>query len=301
MLNKKHDPIVQGSNDPDFAVQQSLDCTHILNPISRKIKNIPLPNDLIINPDNYKFGQKIYKCKSPGVYRFISPQKINQQHIVLDKKDGIKSALLLSYLSIRGNKDNWSLIQSLEKKAIYRFLSITCSLNTTFCDHLLKKNNFKSRRVFATTFEKRNSFNNGHVLLEVFSDKLRKYVCIDVDKKAIFFDQSKPLSLFEYSKALHEKKKITIKFFSPFFLCDWNNFIETKTSFHYGFIEHLANSSSDQIERALARICQIPYMQNQKTITACAWNLKVKRHLQKNNPEWEILSPDDYMLRYYDN
>ncbi len=299
LLSKKRDPIVQEANDPDIVMRQSLDQVHILKPLSGKYKNRFLPKDLILSPGNYKFGEKIYKCESPGIYRFITPQQKNLQHIVIDEEDGVKNAILFSFLSIRGNRDNWSLIKTLEQQAIYRFLSLTCWLNASFCDHLLKKNNFNSRMVFTTTLKKQNSFSNGHVLLEIFSNKLKKYVCIDVDKKAIFLDQSKPLSLFEYSQALNKKKKITMKLFSPYFLCDWNNFIEAKTNFHYGFIEYLINSSSEAIENSQARICQIPYMQYHGTVTACAWDLKARQDLQRSNPKWEVLLPKEYVLRYY--
>ncbi len=289
------------ANDPYIVYYYNLKKVKNLSIIDDEINDDTLPSFLIMEPNKYYFAGKKYDCSKPGLYRFINPQHQSFQRIVFAKDNPILNALFLSFLSIRGNGDDSKGLKSLEKKAKINFISVTCSQNASFCNEILKRNSINSRKVFSQTIDVANSYNNGHVLIEVFSNKHNKYVVIDLDKKIMFKIGSNPLSLYEYSHALFYKKKVEIKQFSPIPMVDWMGFKEKATNFNYGFIEFEINSSQKQIEKCLSRICQIPLMEKEGKMHACAWNIKLEKKLKDLNPNWEIYNPFEFEKNFYKN
>jgi hypothetical protein len=297
-LKIDHLPL-QNSNDPVLVYG------HDLSGITPLVQNntreycATLPDSIVMQPGKYRFGGGIYHCLTPAVYRFISPQYINQQHVVLDSKDPVLSALLLSFLSVRGNRDDRRLIKDLEQTAVSRFLLLTCGRNSQLCQTILQKNGITSRVVYTHTHDEVNSYNNGHVLLEVYSPRQQKYVLVDLDKKCSFFLNKKPLSLFEYSQALYDKDFVDIEFHSPVSMVDLSVFVERPTDFHYGFIEYNVYSSGTALREYLSRICQVPMMIDDDTTYACAWDDDVAAKLRKINSNWKIVGASEFQQRFY--
>lgn len=254
---------------------------------------------LVIIAGNYLFQNKLYNCTEPGIYRFVDPQHTTRQHIVLDRRNPVHSAQLLSLISIRGNQDDCWLPKMLERRAVRRFLLLTCGQNALFCHSIMCREGFKSRIVYSHTKDKLNSYNNGHVLLEVFSPLYQKFVVVDVDKKCCYFRNEIPLSLYELSKAIVSNDQIKYDFYSPLTAVDLSNFKERSTDFNYGFIEYSFYSSFENLQIVISRICQIPMMMADGVMFACAWNILVESRLKEINSSWQCLTPTDFYARFY--
>ena len=67
-----------------------------------------LPSSLVIAPGRYAFRGKTYDLQKQGLYRFIYPNKENQQRIVYDTNGGNVEALLsgLAWCVSHGNSDD---------------------------------------------------------------------------------------------------------------------------------------------------------------------------------------------------
>lgn len=292
-------PLIRNTNDPVLVYRQNLSGISTLVQINIREQYEPLPNSIMIHPGRYHFSGGNYECFIPGVYRFISPQHRNKQHVVLDIKDPVLSAILLSFLSVRGNNDNRKLNKELEQIAANRFLSLTCGQNCLFCQIILQNYGIKSRIVYSHTHDELNSYNNGHVLLEVYSLQYEKYILVDIDKKCTFIQNDNPLSLYEYGLAIYNKQAVNIDFHSSVTMVDLSSFVEKSTLFNYCFIEYGFYSSQESLIKCLSRICQVPIMNEHGKIYACAWDQEIEIKLSKINPAWAILDESDFRKRFY--
>jgi len=296
----KNDSTFQHASDTLLVYRQDLEGLHSLNTVECESQGDLLPDSLVMQAGRYFFIRKTYDCIKPGVYRFVDPQHHNRQHVVMQKDNPIASAIFISFLIVRGNKDSWKLTKSLEQVARYRFLSVTCQQNCLLCHEILQRYGFQSRLVYSHTYEEVNSYNNAHVLLEVYSPQHKKFVVVDADKKCVFYNGTTPLSLFEYSQALFKNEPIQTRFHSPVSLVDWCSFMEKSTRFHYGFIEHAVYSSESGLLSCNSRICQVPMMIVNRITTVCAWDAEVEQKLRKINSLWQICDPDDFQRQFYD-
>jgi len=272
----------------------TLNSTLSVKPSSR------LPDSVVMDKDEYTFFDENFDCSLPGLYRFVSLGNENRQHVVLDCKDSVASALYLSLLSVRGNRDQITTPSRQAKIAIQRFLSVTCWQNSFFVHRILEEQGIFSRVVSSHTAEVLNSYNDGHVLIEVFSSKLRKHVLVDVDKKAIFVD-TEPLSLFELSKNIYLGKDFSMESISNVAMTDWNGFCESGNGFSYGFIEQALSHDSEYIKKCIERICQVPMILSSGQVYVCAWDRALAQRLSEIDSSWTILSADEYSERFYND
>lgn len=292
-------PLIRNANDPVLVYRQDLSGVTALARKNNGEHSAPLPKGIVMQPGRYHFCGGCYDCLTPAVYRFISPQHLNQQHVVLDIKNPVLSAILLSFLSVRGNNDGRKLNKELEQIAANRFLSLTCGQNCLFCQMILQRYGINSRIVYSHTYDEQNTYNNGHALLEVYSPQYKKYVLIDIDKKCTFIQNMNLLSLYEYGRALYYNHAVDIDFHSAVTMIDLSSFVEKSTNFNYCFIEYSFYSSEPALRECLSRICQVPMMSENGTTFACAWDQEIEKKLSKINPAWEILDESDFQKRFY--
>ena len=290
--------VIENANDAPVVFVQRMEGVTTLNPSRNGVRSDELPRQLVVQKGFYCFGNAVYDCTISGVYRFVDPQKTNCQHIVLDE-DPIGNALLVSFLCLRGNRDSDYMQQQLEKFSVNRFLSLTCGPACIFAESLLNAQGYRSRVVYSHTIGELNSYNNGHVLLEVFSTSLCQYVAVDMDKKCLFRVNGKLSSLYEYSKALFEDEEIAIDFFSQTTTIDYMGFVERASNFSYDFIEHAVYSEKAGLTDYLARICQVPMMMDDDKTFVCAWDEVNESRLREINSDWQILDRQNFFDMFY--
>lgn len=257
----------------------------------------PLPSTLFISKDFYSFSGLNYNCHEPGLYRFIYPEKINRQHVVLDHINYPLTALFLSHLSIRGNADDNLTISTLEHEVTNRFLCLTCGPNCKFVYKLLRDIEIKSRIVHSHTIQNLNSYNNGHTLIEVFCETKNKYIVIDIDKKLIFSNKSKNLlSLFELCELIYKNEDFSLISIFDMSLVDWQGFKSASSGFSYSFIEQYLNYD---LKSTYRRICQFPLVFSNKRFYACAWDKKFHEIIKSINSSYSIVDSSSFYKMFY--
>jgi len=259
-----------------------------------------LPKKLIIDPGFYFFDGKRYDCHAPGLYRFIKPQKLNEQRIVIFSQDGFRTTLLLSQLLIRGTKDDYRTVEGMEKEACTRLLVNTCGPASHFVQRSLKEAGFRSRVVYSYTREKLNSYNNGHAMVEVFNEEKKRYQLIDVDRKLYFQNPRLGiLNLFELCQSFHTGEKIALKRFSGRGLLDWAGFLDLQSKFNYQFIEYLFSFNEETLLHLYHRIAAIPAINEMGLLYATTWDLFSEIAIPVKSGEWVWISPEEFWQKFY--
>jgi hypothetical protein len=258
-----------------------------------------LPETLILDSGKYCFRGVVCSCCKPGLYRFSAPGIKNQQSIVLEQSDPVASALYLSMLSIRGNRDEKYITKHLRRYASQRLVSLTCGPNARFVHEIMLEHGFRSRVVYSHTLEELNSYNDGHALLEVYKAVENKYVVIDVDKKLYFSFQDAQLSLFELCSLIYQGKKISLHKIFDISAVDWGGFKGSVTGFDYAFIEQGFYFNNESTISCLSRICQVPMMFDDDRWYVCAWDDVAGERLREINAEWNLLSSSDFLQKFY--
>jgi hypothetical protein len=259
-----------------------------------------LPEKLIDGPSFYFFDGKRYDCHVPGLYRFIKPQKRNEQRIVIFSQDGFRTTLLLSQLLIRGNKDDYRTVEGMEKEACTRLLVNTCGPASLFVHRVLEGAGFRSRVVYSHTDQKLNSYNNGHAMVEVFNEEKRRYQLIDVDRKLYFHHERKGvLNLFELCQNLNAGEKVEFRRFNQASLVDWTGFTDPQSGFNYQMVEYGFSYNEDTLLNLYRHIAAIPVLYEKDLIYATTWNPSPEIERPGKDKKWVWISPEEFWQKFY--
>ena len=197
------DPPSSESNKPlvYFARNQDI---KLVNEIENNL-GIELPNDLVIEKGAYNFYNKTYDLKEEGVYRFVYPEKINQQRIVYEKDlDSLLSAIC--WISSHGNTDDGKDFLEINNKVLNSKIFLTCGPKTEWIENFLSKYSVKCRIVASLTLEKWNSYDNGHVMIEIFREDLKKWILYDLDNNCFFEKNQKQKAKEFFNQILSDEK-----------------------------------------------------------------------------------------------
>ncbi len=189
------------SNDPDTIVAYHMYGVNVTKIFPIQYDNHPptrytLPSTLVIEPGYWDFHDQTFDLGDEGMYRFIRPGFENQQRIVY----GHDIPVLLSsvaWIHSHGNSDNEKTFDEQERKAVSSKLFMTCGSISSFAHDLLKRENIESRIVTMMTLDDLNTYDNGHVMIEVWDDILGKWVVYDLDNNVFFTSDGNPLNLYE--------------------------------------------------------------------------------------------------------
>lgn len=162
-----------------------------------------LPNALVIPPGNYRFLDQTYRLKKEGLYRFIDPYGENHQRIVFEQDvHALLSAL--AWITTHGERDNSLPQTALLYAARTRKLSLTCGGIVGMTRTLLDEYSIPSRAVHTFPLQDFDGFDDGHVMLEVYRNDLKRWVLYDLDNNLMFTDEKddQALSLMELVESL---------------------------------------------------------------------------------------------------
>lgn len=164
----------------------------------------PLIDELIIPPGYYEFQRQRYELTQDGLYRFMFPERINEQRIVYA---GDIAALMssLAWIVAHGESDDNLTYSALIEKAKREKLFLTCQSVCEFSFNLLSSLGIPCRLIGTRTLEQWNSYDDGHYLIEVFRKDLDKWVIYDLDTDAYFVYDYNPLSLLEFTQHLESE------------------------------------------------------------------------------------------------
>ena len=190
---------IASAEDSPFVRYAYMDTVEPVSGVDSPAGTPGLPSSLVIAPGRYAFHGKTYDLQKQGLYRFICPFKENQQRIVYDANGGNVEALLsgLAWCVSHGNSDNSKSQEALTQKATTAKLFITCGNISQWALQILQSYKIRARPADTLTLDEWNSYDNGHSMIEVYREDLKKWVLYDLDGNACFLHKRAPLSLVE--------------------------------------------------------------------------------------------------------
>ena len=215
-----------------------------------------IPEKLIIKKGTYRFHGKSYDLNKEGVYRFLFPGVENKQRIVFE--DDVNALLSsIAWVFSHGNLDDTKTEQEIIDKAMYSKISATCGTISEWSKNFLMKNGVKSRLVSSLTLDSWNSYDNGHIMIEVFRPELKKWVVYDIDNDAYFINKQIPLSLIELVEKIKDGDFI-IEYIARKNDIDVKNFLDKKNNYDYGFLIESRFSDEQTRREWYKHILQVP-------------------------------------------
>tara|TARA_Y100000996_G_scaffold412081_1_gene397408 strand:+ start:83 stop:1024 length:942 start_codon:yes stop_codon:yes gene_type:complete len=221
-----------------------------------------LPDDLVIPKDKYIFSGNTYNLDKEGVYRFVNPGKYNIQRIVFEKD---LNALLssIAWIYSHGNNDDEKEYSEILQKAKNEKIFATCGTISNWSVQFLKEFGVKARIVAVLTLDDWNSYDNGHILVEVYREELKKWILYDVDNDAYFTNNGIPLSLLEFTKQV-KNDNYEIKFIAKKNDVDTSNFVDKTNDYDYSFLVEARFLDEDTRRKWYKRVFQVPMIIDKK-------------------------------------
>ena len=256
-----------------------------------------LPSELMIPSGWYSICGWTYDCSLPGVYRFTMPQKWNEQRVVA-ASDGFRTALFLTLLFVRGNRDNGRSVDDRKRRAMRGLLVNTCGPAAVLVSDLLRESGFDCRVVSTHTTMELNSYNNGHTMLEVRDAGTGRYRLIDVDRKCYFVHESLGiLDLFDFCRCINHREPFDIRSTNASSLVDWPGFIDVRSGFNYQFIEYLFHGSDQRSLALYRRIAAVPMIRKDGRDHVVLWG--DSEEIRAEQEKWVVLSSSEFRRMFY--
>jgi hypothetical protein len=187
--------------------------------------------------------------------------------------------------------------KSLKIKAQSGFIGLTCTKGCQFVKYVLDEIGIKSRLVLTLTNDHLNGYNDGHTLLEVFDDNLKRYIVVDVDKKISFLDENSTLmNAFELCKAIAGKREFKTRSIGVIDQVDWIGFKDPTTDYNYQLLEQLFNSSGNTRTYVYDRICNSIVLPLNNLNYCSSFGEELKNDWKN---KVQLLAPEEFEKKFY--
>ena len=254
-----------------------------------------IPERLIIPKGKYIFDGKTYDLDREGIYRFVFPGVENKQRIVFEKNiDALLSSI--AWIFSHGNLDDEKTDEQILKKSLYSKISATCGTISEWTINLLNENGIKARLVSSLTLESWNSYDNGHILIEVFKPDLKKWVVYDIDNDAYFTSNEIPLSLIEFVDKI-PKDDFTIEYIARRNDIDVKNFIDKENNYDYGFLIESRFLDEETRRKWYKHIFQVPMILDGKF--SYFYDDKNSTKIEKYSSYYKYMNKDRFLEKFY--
>ena len=254
-----------------------------------------LPDELVIPKDKYIFSGNTYNLDKEGVYRFVNPGKYNIQRIVFEKD---LNALLssIAWIYSHGNNDDEKEYSEILQKAKNEKIFATCGTISNWSVQFLKEFGVKARIVAVLTLDDWNSYDNGHILVEVYREELKKWILYDVDNDAFFSSNGIPLSLLEFVKKVREDD-YDIEFIARKNDIDISNFVDRENSYDYGFLIEARFLNEQTRRKWYKRVFQVPMIVDEGK--SYFFDNTNKDKILSYSSFYEFLDKKEFLDRFY--
>ncbi len=254
-----------------------------------------LSDRLITSPGLYSIWGNSYNLSREGLYRFVLPGKENIQRIVYrDDLDSFLSSV--SWIVSHGNSDNKKSFSVLSAKALHSKIFVTCGAVSKWAQELLSSIQVESRLVGGITIDEWNTYNNGHLLIEVWHKSWKKWVVFDLDNNSFFLpnDSETPLSVIQWSEHVADRK-YRIVHIAKDTRVDISDF-RGKNGFDYGFFSEGLNAD---IRTWYARVMQVPFVYDQDERLYRFMDKQWRERVEGYSPNYKYLEKDIFFRKYY--
>ncbi len=229
---------------------------------------------------------------SPGLYRIVNPTTYHNYQFLVKSEDIFEDMQNYMYMFSRGNRhDALSFVRIKEIIRTQRAV-LTCGYVSLFMIRFLEENykNLQTRIVHFLTKEKFNNYNNGHTMLEYYSEKYTKWVAVDFTRSSLFFNENVPLSAYElyvseYVKPImFNNAKVDVNFSD----CNYN----------YGFFEDYSYSQQG-FKNFHDRILGSIIIAQEKSLYTPYDEMEYMNRLKNIYPEMLFLSKEEFKYKFY--
>jgi len=258
-----------------------------------------LPETLIIPSGKYSFNGNIYDLSNEGTYRFIIPLEKNEQRIVFDGNNINALMSSVAWIYSHGNSDNHKNFEEINTKALTSKIFGTCGSISIWIQEILKLQNIESRIVQTLTLDDWNTYDNGHTMIEIYRDDLKKWVLYDLDSNHYFSKNGIPLSLIEFVDAVKNNNYDTHILASDTKL-DVSNFV-AENDFDYAFYTESIYATKNTKENWYKRIIQIPMIGEGKFSYFTTNNVEERKQMESYASHHKFLSIDEFQSKFYGN
>ena len=182
--------------------------------------------------------------------------------IVFDAHKRDVEALLsgLAWIASHGNSDDAASNDELTEKAATRKLFLTCGNSSRWALHVLARCKVRARPVSTLTLEPWNSYDNGHSMIEVYREDLKRWVLYDLDSNACFVHGKELLSLVEMVER-SAAGAYEIKFLAGDAPLDVSNFKSKTNAYDWAFSSERTCTESG-LRNWYKRALQVPLIGN---------------------------------------
>jgi len=168
---------------------------------SHALADLPL---VLTEPCAVTTGGLTFRVEQEGLYRFGNLTTKETANVILYRDDLWRFVGHLSRLQVHGWRQDGESIPRWTERARKGRLSISCGNIVRFVAHHLAERGHKSRVVNLVTLEEHNHYDDGHVLMEVFDPREKRWILYDPDMKCRFRHAGRALNLGE-AVALYRK------------------------------------------------------------------------------------------------
>ena len=258
-------------------------------------KGLEIPNSLIIKPGKFNFYGKTFDLKKEGLYRFIFPFKENLQRIVYEKNiEALLSSI--AWIYSHGNSDDVKKFSEIASKALHSKIFATCGPISEWTHQLLLENGIKSRIISSITLDFWKSYENSHIMIEVFRPDFNKWVAYDLDYNSYFVKNNIPLSFIEFSELVQEDD-YEIKYLAKNVGVDISNFRDIKNNFDYAFIMEARLVDENARRKWYKRVIQVPLISDGKY--NYFFNNKNIKHVESYSIYYKYLEEENFRKKFY--
>ena len=200
---------------------------------------------------------------------------------------------LISLLVVHGNEDNATSYREKLDIIKKRPLSLTCTPGSEFLKRLLDSKGIKNRVVLTLTLENWNSYDNGHTLLEVFSENLNKWFLYDIDGQKVFKNSNGVLlNLIELQQLGVENVNIVPVSNQPFL--DYGGFKE------YSLIGEFIEANPKNWYARVFQVFSIQNIKDGKYVFLTNNNLEIQKVSKYYNDKASCLDYDSFKNYFYE-
>ncbi len=149
-----------------------------------RLDELPL---VVSEPRTVEFKGRAYPLDKDGLYRFVELTR-SVRNLIVARQDGLLPVLQgLAGLQVHGNRDNHRTVPDLrDALPTCSYICITCGPMAALAAAVLHELGFATRPVNTLPAADWNTYDNGHVLFEVFGPRVGKWILADVDLGYLF-------------------------------------------------------------------------------------------------------------------
>ena len=263
-----------------------------LSPLENTHSKVALLDDLIQKPKNYYWGKKSYDLNKEGMYYLVDFEKGISRNVIIFENDIISLLSSISWLVVHGSKDDATSFTYKITKIKNNKLSLTCESVSSFASKLLNQYGIQNRIINFTTLDKLNSYDNGHVLLEVKINN--EFILFDLDNNRYFKNNTHTLNTSNFME--EEINWANVKFISLALdhNTDTQNFHTDKISYA-GFMDY----TNSNIRRWYKRVMQVPIIIEKGKIFIGLKNEEFKTRLLEYYPNAIMLNKNEFKTKFY--